>query len=121
MTARPTYRECLALNLSVNETAKRCNVTPSAVTQWAKKNKVKFRDERKDEAHRERARKQNADPEFTAYRIKKLKEYHANVAKNPMYKLTETEREDYVTYKRAGYNQKDALIAIGRKDLIKAR
>lgn len=105
MTRRPSYQECLDAGMSYTETPRARGVTVGAVSCWARKHGVQFRNATKDpefkKANSERMKRLNADPEF-----------------NPLAALTREKRADYDTLKRAGYTRPEALRAIGRADLL---
>jgi hypothetical protein len=65
----------------------------------------------------------HADPEFAKAHSecsrKRMKARQADPAFNPLAALTEEERAEYDTLKRAGNSRPQALEAIGRGDLAK--
>ena len=68
-------------------------------------------------AHRERMKARHADPEFAAANRERMKARHADPEFNPLVLLSDDERSDYDTLKRAGYSREDALRIIGRADV----
>ena len=59
----------------------------------------------------------HADPEFAERNRERMRALNADPDKNPLVRLTATERSDYDILKRNGYSRAEALTSIGRGDL----
>ena len=105
----------------VSDLARAVDVSNQAVSRQAKRHGVRLTDQRKSAAHAERMRKLHADPEFAAAHAERLRARNADPEFNPLAALTERERADYDTFKRAGYERNEAFAMIGRDDLIGGR
>lgn len=90
---RPTIKECCEQGMTANEAAAATGLTYSAVYKRAKRKKLSFALERVPYTNR-------------------------NPVVSPLALLTKRERTDYNTLKRAGYTKPEALIAVGRADLV---
>lgn len=109
MSRAASYRRCLEAGLSVTETARECGVTVTTVCLWARRNGVKFPDGRKT-------------PEFAAM----MRERHrqmgrrissaAKSAKRLLQSLSEDQRADYRTLRKAGYSLDETIAALGLQE-----
>ena len=65
------------------------------------------------------ANKLHADPEFAAKNAERMRKLNADPEFNPLAALTQEERADYdVLVKKGGLSRHDALVSIGRSDLV---
>ena len=118
-TDAPSWQDCAAAGMSFSEAARARGVSVSAASIAAKRLGLTFRDARPELAA-ERMRKLHADPEFAAANAERMRKLNADPARNPLVLLTEDERADYDTCKRAGMTRDEALRAIKRTDLTVA-
>lgn len=113
MTRAEQYHDCAARGLSTTETAREMGVGVTAVSSYAKRHGLVFRNARA------RLRRLHQDPEFAAARDERIRRRNQDPAFNPLAALTTGERADYDILKRAGHSRDEAFRAIGRADLIK--
>tara|TARA_B000000460_G_scaffold248191_1_gene225056 strand:+ start:5105 stop:5521 length:417 start_codon:yes stop_codon:yes gene_type:complete len=109
-------------DMGVSDLARAVGVSKTAVSRQARRHGVRLTDQRKSAAHAERMRTLNADPEFAAANAERsrarMRTLNADPEFNPLATLTERERADYDTLKRAGYARNEVFAMIGRDDLI---
>lgn len=105
-------------DMGVSDLARAVDVSNQAVSRQGKRHGVRLTDQRKSAANAERMRARHADPEFAAANAERMRARNADPEFNPLAALTESERADYDTLKRAGYERNEAFVAIGRDDLI---
>ena len=129
-------------DMGASDLARAVGVSKTAVSRQAKRHGVRLTDQRRSAAHAERmrararalhadpefaaanaerARARHADPEFAAAHAERMRARNADPEFNPLAALTERERADYDTFKRAGYERNEAFAMIGRDDLIGGR
>ena len=133
-------------DMGVSDLARAVGVSKTAVSRQAKRHGVRLTDQRRSAANAERMRARararhadpefaaahaersrarmrarHADPEFAAAHAERLRARNADPEFNPLAALTERERADYDTFKRAGYERNEAFAMIGRDDLIGGR
>ena len=129
-------------DMGASDLARAVGVSNAAVSKQAKRHGVRLTDQRRSAAHAERmrararaphadpefaaanaerARARHADPEFAAAHAERMRARNADPEFNPLAALTERERADYDTFKRAGYERNEAFAMIGRDDLIGGR
>ena len=123
LTPSPTtWRECADAGMSLTAAARLLGKTVSTGSVYAKRHGFKFAADYSANAARMKAL--NADPEFAAKArarsSARMKALHADPEFNPLAALNPSERADYdVLVKSGGYSRCDALVAIGRSDLVK--
>jgi len=135
-----TIHDCHAAGLSIAQSAEALGITYSAARKRARRAGLRFRKDYSANAERaaehmrglhadpefakardarsaEHMRRLNADPKFAKANAERMRRRQANPKFNPLAALSEAERVDYDTLKKAGYTRAEALETIGRGDL----
>lgn len=111
-----TYADLHAQGLTMSQAARARHDGISVARTWARDAGVKWPDGHKTKGSRDRLAEVRTRVE--AERIAGWKAMHLDPARSRKARMTPEQRADYEAYRKAHYKARDALIAIGRPDLV---